>query len=197
MVADLWHKSGGQPLRRPVADPLPALLRSWDPGPATGTLAWALTEQRFSWGGVDLPELQRVDELVWSPLEHGHLGLVGTGAGGRDAAVALAVSQLLTGRVESHLYILDATGAFSTASAASRVGRGGWPAGAPPCSQGPAAGRRGSHRAARRARLHARVRRWCWYSAAGAPGFRGSAPGRSRGLKTSSMTSCGTAPGPG
>ena len=73
-------------------------------------------------GRVDLPELQRVTELVWSPTGHGHLGLVGTGAGGRDAAVALAVSQLLTGGVESHLYILDATGSFSTASAASRVG---------------------------------------------------------------------------
>ena len=73
-------------------------------------------------GRVDLPELQRVTELGWSPARHGHLGLVGAEAGAGDAALALAVDQLLTGRVESHLYILDAAGVFSAAAAAPRVG---------------------------------------------------------------------------
>jgi S-DNA-T family DNA segregation ATPase FtsK/SpoIIIE len=122
LVADLWHKRGGQPLRRPVADPLPTMLRSLEPGPPDPDTGLGTDRAMVQLGRVDLPELQRVAALVWSPLEHGHLGLVGTGAGGRDAAVALAVSQLLTGGVESHLYILDATGSFSTASAASRVG---------------------------------------------------------------------------
>jgi len=122
VVADLWHKSGGQPLRRPVADPLPALLQPLDPAPADPDTGSDTERDSVRLGRVDLPELQRVTELAWSPTAHGHLGLIGTGAGGSEMATALAVNQVLTGAVESHVYILDATGAFSTVAAASRVG---------------------------------------------------------------------------
>ena len=136
----LWRDLGGLPPRRPVADPLPALLaypdsgRADGPGPA-GPLgppnAGAAQGSRepghtsrdlVRLGQVDLPERQRVMELSWSPAEHGHLGLVSAASGAGDAALALTVEQLLTGSVESHVYILDAAGAFSDASAATRVG---------------------------------------------------------------------------
>lgn len=110
----LWQELGGRPPRRPVADPLPALLPDPGPGPSD--------RDTVRLGLVDLPELQRVKELGWSPAGHGHLGLVGAEAGASDAALALAVDQLLAGRVESHLYILDAAGVFNAAATAPRVG---------------------------------------------------------------------------
>ena len=110
----LWQDRGGRPPRRPVADPLPALLPHPDSGRAD--------RDTVRLGRVDLPELQRVSELGWSPARHGHLGLVGAEAGAGDAALVLAVDQLLSGPVESHLYILDAAGVFSAAAAAPRVG---------------------------------------------------------------------------
>ncbi|SDL89247.1 DNA segregation ATPase FtsK/SpoIIIE, S-DNA-T family [Arthrobacter sp. ov407] len=113
-IVRLWQELGGRPPRQPVADPLPALL----PHPGSGHT----DRDTVRLGRVDLPELQRVAELGWSPARHGHLGLVGAEAGAGDAALALAVHQLLAGSVESHLYILDAAGAFSAAAAAPRVG---------------------------------------------------------------------------
>ena len=73
-------------------------------------------------GWVDIPEEQRVAELRWHPAGHGHLGLVGGAAGAGDAAVALAVDQLLAGEDGPHLYLLDAGGAFSAAATSARVG---------------------------------------------------------------------------
>ena len=71
VVADLWHKSGGQPPRRPVADPLPALLQPWDPAPVDPDTGPGTDRATVQLGRVDLPELQRVDELVWSPAGMG------------------------------------------------------------------------------------------------------------------------------
>jgi S-DNA-T family DNA segregation ATPase FtsK/SpoIIIE len=110
----LWQDRGSRPPRRPVADPLPVLLPSPDSGHAD--------RDTVRLGKVDLPELQRVSELGWSPAGHGHLGLVGAEAGAGEAALVLAVDQLLTVTVESHLYILDAAGVLSAAVAAPRVG---------------------------------------------------------------------------
>jgi S-DNA-T family DNA segregation ATPase FtsK/SpoIIIE len=110
----LWQDHGGRPPRRPVADPLPALL----PHPGSGRA----DRDTVRLGLVDLPELQRVAELGWSPAEHGHLALVGAEAGAGDAALVPIVGQLLIDRAESHLYILDAAGVFSAAAAAPRVG---------------------------------------------------------------------------
>ena len=139
-IVGLWRNLGGLPPRRPVADPLPALLAvsGFRARRRPGSCRAALAAQRRAaqdsrepghtsrdlvrLGQVDLPELQRVTELSWSPAEHGHLGLVSAGSGAGDAALALAVEQLLTGSVESHVYILDAAGAFSDAAAAARVG---------------------------------------------------------------------------
>ena len=67
------------------------MLRSLEPGSPDPDPGLGTDRAMVQLGRVDLPELQRVAELVWSPLEHGHLGLIGAGAGGRDAAVALAV----------------------------------------------------------------------------------------------------------
>jgi len=113
-AAAVWQGLGTRRPRRPVADPLPALLPHQGSGPAG--------QDMVRLGRVDLPELQRVTELGWSPAGHGHLGLVGAETGAGDRVLALAVEQLLAGRVESHLYILDAAGAFSGTAAESRVG---------------------------------------------------------------------------
>jgi S-DNA-T family DNA segregation ATPase FtsK/SpoIIIE len=110
----VWQDRGALRPRRPVADPLPALL----PHPGSGHS----DRDMVRLGRVDVPELQRVTELGWSPAGHGHLGLVGAEAGAGDPVLALAVDQLLAGSVESHLYILDAAGAFSAAAAEPRVG---------------------------------------------------------------------------
>ncbi|WP_427130201.1 FtsK/SpoIIIE domain-containing protein [Pseudarthrobacter sp. S9] len=137
VTAGLWAALGGSPPRRPVADPLPAVLpypagdspaAPEPPGPrlnsASATEPATQPEDgdtvRLGW--VDLPEQQRIAGLSWSPAEHGHLGLVGGVAGAGDPALALAVEQLLTGDVESHLYFLDSAGSFSTAASSPRVG---------------------------------------------------------------------------
>ena len=99
--------------------------------------------------------------------------------------------------VESHLYILDAAGAFSAAAAASRVGA---VAGLHEVRRAARVLRRVAEEATSRLGVRLRAGRgpgWFWCSAAGAPGFRHSGPGRWPGQKTSSMTSCGTVPGQG
>ena len=119
VAVGLWQDLGGRRPRRPgggtPAGPVAA--------PCSGTRA---DGGPVRLGRVDLPELQRVTELGWNPARHGHLALVGAEAAG-DAALALAVDQLLTGRVESHLYILDAAGAFGRRRKGSPGRRGGRP----------------------------------------------------------------------
>lgn len=130
VTARLWAGLGGSPPRRPVADPLPTMLpfptadsrdsAQLHSAPATGPGDGGTGTVRL--GRVDLPEQQRVAELRWLPVEHGHLGLVGGVAGSGDTALALAVDQLLTGEMEPHLYFLDAAGSFSAAATSPRVG---------------------------------------------------------------------------
>lgn len=116
-TTSLWKLRGGSPPRRPVADPLPARLAfPSDPlpaGPDCGAVRL---------GRLDLPEEQRTAELRWSPARHGHLGLVGGSAGGTDAALALAVDQLLSGEQETHAYLLDASGSLAGMPPSARVG---------------------------------------------------------------------------
>ncbi|MCB5273847.1 ESX-1 secretion system protein EccCa1 [Arthrobacter sp. SO5] len=113
----LWESLGGSPPRRPVADPLPARLAfPLDALPAD------VGHEMVRLGRLDLPEEQRTTELRWSPSRHGHLGLVGGGPGGTDAALALAVDQLLSGQQETHLYLLDAAGSFGGGPLSARVG---------------------------------------------------------------------------
>ncbi|WP_427006797.1 FtsK/SpoIIIE domain-containing protein [Pseudarthrobacter sp. H2] len=143
----LWAALDGIPPRRPVADPLPPVLpfppAASDsdaalPDAPAGTAGHGAARQgtvrpgaprqgavrqgavRLGW--VDIPEEQRVAELRWHPAGHGHLGLIGGAAGTGDAAVALAVDQLLAGEDGPHLYLLDAGGAFSAAATSARVG---------------------------------------------------------------------------
>ncbi|MHA7220765.1 FtsK/SpoIIIE domain-containing protein [Arthrobacter sp. RHLT1-20] len=117
----LWEALGGRPPHRPVADPITAKV----PFP-TDLLPAGVGREPVRLGWLDLPEEQRTDELRWSPAQHGHLGLIGGGAGGTDMALALAVDQLLSVEQETHLYLLDAAGAFSTSvsgsSASPRIG---------------------------------------------------------------------------
>jgi S-DNA-T family DNA segregation ATPase FtsK/SpoIIIE len=138
----LWAALDGIPPRRPVAAPLPRLLpfppAASDsdaalPDMPVGTAGQGMARRgtvrrgtvrrgtvRLGW--VDIPEEQRVAELRWHPAGHGHLGLIGGAAGTGDAAVALAVDQLLAGEDGPHLYLLDAGGAFSAAATSARVG---------------------------------------------------------------------------
>ncbi|MET3919681.1 FtsK/SpoIIIE domain-containing protein [Arthrobacter sp. UYEF20] len=134
----LWAAMGGSPVRRPVAAPLPTLLpfpravsaggpppvRPVPSGPPPSQAMPAVSGDggtvRLGW--LDLPEQQCLAELCWHPADHGHLGLVGGAAGGADAALTLAVDQLLAAERESHLYILDAAGSFSRTAASARVG---------------------------------------------------------------------------
>lgn len=111
-VRALWESSGGGPLRRPVAAPLPTQPAF----PVDGRL------NRIRLGLLDIPEEQRVAEFGWVPGTHGHLGLISGRTGGSDAALRLIVDQLLSCGDESHLYLLDAGSAFSAAVTSPRVG---------------------------------------------------------------------------
>ena len=111
-VTAAWAATGSPNPRRPVAAPLPRQV----PFPADGN------RSRIRLGLLDLPGEQRVAEFGWDPGAHGHLGLVSGLAGGTDAALGLIVAQLLDGDDESHLYVLDAAGSFSTAAAHPRAG---------------------------------------------------------------------------
>lgn len=111
----LWEAQGGGRPRSPVAGPLPPVL----PGPPPG-VPGSPGSVRLGW--LDVPEEQRLAELGWCPHEHGHLALVGGAAGGGDAALALAVDQLLAAEQECHLYVLDATGSLSRTAASPRAG---------------------------------------------------------------------------
>ncbi|WCI08600.1 hypothetical protein PJ267_20960 [Arthrobacter sp. OVS8] len=77
---------------------------------------------RIRLGLLDISEEQRVAEFGWVPGTHGHLGLISGSTGGSDAALRLIVDQLLSCGDESHLYLLDAAGAFSAAVTSPRVG---------------------------------------------------------------------------
>lgn len=137
-LVELWASMGGAEPYRPVAMPLPPVIshpetpplaepepsavHTANPGencPADGTSAGTWSIQL---GWADQPDQQRISVLAWEPSGHGHLALVGGTGSGTDDAVDLAMRQLVAHDVESHLYILDAGGSLSAASAQPRVG---------------------------------------------------------------------------
>ncbi|WP_426996344.1 FtsK/SpoIIIE domain-containing protein [Pseudarthrobacter sp. N5] len=133
----LWASIGGTAVRRPVAMPLPAPLPYPDqhdspesgPGGAAGdprALAdddgAGREERNVQLGWQDLPEQQRIALLEWNPANQGHLALVGGPAGGVPDAMSLALHQLMTDRIESHFYILDADSSFTDMASSERVG---------------------------------------------------------------------------
>lgn len=133
----LWASMGGTEPYRPVAMPLPSVISypetpPSEPEPSVrdggnpGENSTANGSTAGTWsiqlGWADHPDQQRISLLAWEPSGHGHLALVGGTGSGADEAVDLATRQLLEHYVESHLYILDASGSLSAASAQPRVG---------------------------------------------------------------------------
>ncbi|MGO4120304.1 FtsK/SpoIIIE domain-containing protein [Arthrobacter sp. YAF16] len=123
LTSRLWAEDGGALPRRPIAEPLAGSLPL--PRHAAGPAA-AGPARGLLLGMLDVPEEQRLRELRWCPLGHGHLALVGGARGGTPAgpagALSLTVDRLLDSAAESHLYILDADGSLRGAAASPRVG---------------------------------------------------------------------------
>jgi S-DNA-T family DNA segregation ATPase FtsK/SpoIIIE len=113
-VQSVWEGLRREQPRRPIAPPLPASV-IFPEKPEDET------EISIALGIADLPEEQRLEWLKWWPYRQGHLALVGTafGTGKRCRAVAAA---LVSHTVESHMYVLDADGAFPTVASLERVG---------------------------------------------------------------------------
>lgn len=124
-AVDLWAAMGGEPVRRPVAAPLPCVLVEQA---MTASLPAASEEAGIphGWsvqlGLMDLPDEQRISPFIWDPARHGHLGLVGGPDSGARETLGLAVWKLAVHDTESHFYILDADSSFSGMSSHSRVG---------------------------------------------------------------------------
>jgi S-DNA-T family DNA segregation ATPase FtsK/SpoIIIE len=134
-MTELWAAMGGEPVRRPVAAPLPWILQepaiaepvlagpaqagaAPSASPATGTIVtWTI-----HLGLMDLPDEQRITPVAWEPAGHGHLGLVGASESGVREALRLAVRALAAHSAESHLYILDADSSFIDMAGHNRVG---------------------------------------------------------------------------
>lgn len=106
----------------PLAEPGLSVLDAANPGKDCTTYGPPARTWSIQLGWADQPDQQRVSVLDWEPSGHGHLALVGGTDSGADEAVDLAMRQLIEHDVESHLYILDAGGSFSAASAQPRVG---------------------------------------------------------------------------
>ncbi|MGO4384570.1 FtsK/SpoIIIE domain-containing protein [Specibacter sp. RAF43] len=83
-------------------------------------------------GLVDVPELQLLKPLCWSPSAHSHLAFIGSRSGGSSAAVALVMAQLtavnalavqpVPEAVVHHLYVLDGDGSLAGFSGGPWVG---------------------------------------------------------------------------
>jgi S-DNA-T family DNA segregation ATPase FtsK/SpoIIIE len=126
-INGVWAISGGRPLRRPVAPPLPEFISFHDSlgisampskHAASGTSAGPTAHL----GLADFPTQQRVAGLSWNPLVHGNLGLVGPPGSGVEDTCRAAAAQLLGSAEELHLYVLDGDGSFSDVGARGRVG---------------------------------------------------------------------------
>ncbi|WP_422933682.1 FtsK/SpoIIIE domain-containing protein [Sinomonas sp. P47F7] len=109
---EAWRAAGGDPPRRPVAEPLPDSAGA--PEPARGG--------SVPLGVADLPHEQRTAVLCWSPEREGHLVFVGDAASGSDRALTAVVGQLAVAGLRRSLYLLDADGSFSGLQSHPRVG---------------------------------------------------------------------------
>jgi S-DNA-T family DNA segregation ATPase FtsK/SpoIIIE len=119
-LSAVWAALTGNPVRKPVAPPLPCILpaASVPPDQVAGDPdAWSVRL-----GLMDLPSEQRTAPLNWEPARHGHLGLVGGTESGAAEAIGLAVRSLASHARESHLYILDHGSSFAALATHCRVG---------------------------------------------------------------------------
>ncbi|HSU45632.1 MAG TPA: hypothetical protein VLJ40_01850 [Arthrobacter sp.] len=65
---------------------------------------------------------QKLEPLMWSPVQHGHAAFIGSPASGAGAALELAVCTLMASPDEAHFYILDAPGDLAGLVSAPRTG---------------------------------------------------------------------------
>lgn len=136
LVRDLWASWNGAPPRRPVAAPLPLLVQEpvidnqrpvgppWRGGgePAGAGSESGVQSRPVGLGLLDLPAEQQVIPLVWDPALDSHLALLGGPGSGALDALELAVIGLASHPQESHLYYLDAVGAFRHRAGDHRTG---------------------------------------------------------------------------
>ncbi|MDQ0677770.1 S-DNA-T family DNA segregation ATPase FtsK/SpoIIIE [Arthrobacter pascens] len=134
-MTELWAAMGGEPVRRPVAAPLPCILPEpviAEPAltaparagafPSASPTTWTISPWTIQLGLMDLPDEQRIAPVAWEPAGHGHLGLVGASESGAREALRFAVRALAAHPTESHLYILDGDGSFIGMAGHNRVG---------------------------------------------------------------------------
>ena len=130
MVQNLWAVQAKPPPRRPVAPPLPEQLE--DPHPDNPTCGQTATSPcptealaspgQLRLGLLDVPEKQKVEALAWSPAQHGHAAFIGSPTSGAAEGLQLTVHKLLADSTETHMYFLDAPGAFVPLADAARTG---------------------------------------------------------------------------
>ncbi|GAB2726987.1 FtsK/SpoIIIE domain-containing protein [Arthrobacter bambusae] len=123
----VWDVHGGRPLRTPVAHPLPESIPFPESLGRTATTSKHTASRTRAGptaylGLADFPTQQRVAGLCWSPLVHGHLGLVGPPGSGIEDACRATAAQLVGGAEDLHLYVLDGDGLFADVGAQGRVG---------------------------------------------------------------------------
>lgn len=128
-MADVWQAMNRPAIRKPVAALLPCVLP--EPDGSSGHESAEITGTGFGsnagrWsvqlGLMDLPAEQRTAPLIWEPVGHGHLALIGGPESGAAEAIRLAVLRLASHARESHLYVLDPDSSFAGLASHSRVG---------------------------------------------------------------------------
>ncbi len=125
-VSAAWTgHSEHQPLRRPVADPLPDLFddTTGRTFPTGSTSAEPPPEGSISIGLLDLPSMQRQEQVKWQPTDHSHLALIGPPKSGLNSTMRHIVRQLLCRDIRgTHLYVLDGDGTLPGLGRSVQVG---------------------------------------------------------------------------
>lgn len=114
IATEAWSRTGRPFPRRPVAAPLPTTIRWRDHLPvvkskspeANAGSPWVVGPIAL----LDKPTEQVVEPLMWLPLEHGHLAMVGSASSGMQKCFRAVSAMLATHSLQPHLYILDAIG---------------------------------------------------------------------------------------
>ncbi|KNC19548.1 hypothetical protein AC792_05485 [Arthrobacter sp. RIT-PI-e] len=73
-------------------------------------------------GIADFPDRQEQRSLLWDPVRHSHLALVGLPGSGATGALATALAVFLRQTPDAHAYLLDGDGTFAAWPASAQVG---------------------------------------------------------------------------